>query len=216
MLSPEVEMLRIGEIIDASLKKDARFFDFERIATLRWVSGPAHNMRKLFEFQAMKGNQYSARWGWSVEFVPVLKGRKLAWKRAASKADFDLCIAPIDQLGSLPGWCSFTRSEEMIPRMSQIAQESFKAAIADLNDVVTLDDLASLFQRRSKMRFQRFSLENYVQTDLAWGLVLISIGQEQAGYELLDRFCNRFNLERHLAVLGKAEAEAKLTWSQKS
>jgi len=94
--------------------------------------------------------------------------------------------------------------------VAKIGKASFDVAIADLNEVITLGDLADLFQIRSAMEFRRFSLENYCQTDLAWGLALIAIGQDRAGQDHLDAFCENFNLTRDLAALKKAEAEAKL------
>jgi hypothetical protein len=58
------------------------------------------------------------------------------------------------------------------------------------------------------MQFQRFSLENYVQTDLAWGLVLVALGQTDRGQRQLDAFCEQFAVAPETAILAKAKAEA--------
>jgi hypothetical protein len=201
-------MSALGDAIETALRDDPRFADFERVAPARWATGPENRLCKLFEFAAMKGNRFSARWGWSVDFVPVLKGRRLAGKRTAAKAAFDLCIDPIDVSGSIADWCSVAGSDSG-SRVAKIGKASFDAAIADFDRVVTLRDLTDVFQARSTMQFQRFSLDNYVQTDLAWGLALVATGQDQAGRDRLDAFCERFDVARDLPALQKAEAEAR-------
>lgn len=203
------DMLAFGDAVETALRNDPRFAGFERVGNLRWANGPTNHLHKLIEFEVMKGNQFSARWGWSVDFVPILKGRRLAWKRTAAKAEFDLCINPIDLSGSVPSWCSFTGSDSR-SQVMKIGRASFDAAIADLSVVGTLRDLADLFQTRSTMQFRRFSLKNYVQTDLAWGLVLVAMGQGQAGQDRLNTFCESFDLSRELPALKKAEEEARL------
>ncbi|PSJ36511.1 hypothetical protein C7I55_25915 [Sphingomonas deserti] len=55
----------------------------------------------------------------------------------------------------------------------------------------------------------RFSLENCIQTDLAWGLALLSIGKRREGEDRLEWFCANFDVKRDMPTLVKAEAEAK-------
>lgn len=201
-------MSALGDAIEAALRADPRFTDFERVGPVRWATGSENHLCKLFEFAAMKGNRFSARWGWSVDFVPVLKGRRLAWKRTAAKAAFDLCIDPIDVSGNVPGWCSFAGADDG-SYVAKVGKGAFDAAITDLDRVVTLRDLADEFAARSTMQFRRFSLENYVQTDLAWGLALVATGQDEAGQDRLDAFCENFDQPRDLPALKKAEDEAR-------
>lgn len=204
-----MDRVALGNAVEAALQNNTRFASFTRVGNLRWVSETHNYVHQIFEFQAMKGDQLSARWGWSIGFVPILKGRNLRWKRTASKAEFDLCIDPVDPLGKVPAWSSFTpvtASQQIIC----VAGTTFEAAASDMDAVNGLEDLINLFRVRSRMEFRRFSLSNYVQTDLAWGLAYIATGQEQAGQERIDAFCTAFGVPRDAIPLKRAEAEARL------
>jgi hypothetical protein len=195
------------EAIIAAAPGDAQFSALAHAGGLRWVSEPVDHLRRVFEFQALKGATYSARWGWSVDFVPVLKGKKLSWKRTAPKADFDLCINPIDVSGSVPGWCSFTASASR-DQIVKTWRLSIDTALKDWERVRSRRDLVELLRIRSGMQFQRFGLDNYVQTHLAWGLVLLSLGDSMEGERHIAEFCETFEVDRDSTIIKKAEALA--------
>lgn len=186
---------------------DAAPEGLQRVADRRWIGEPHGGIRRILEFQAMKGAQYSARWGFSVDCVPRLQGKRLAWKRTARTAVFDLCINPIDVEGYVPDWCSFT-SDVQINRIRKIAQTVRKDASRDLARINTLYDLRELFQRRAAMKFRRFGLANYVQTDLAWGLLQLATGEVEGGNKRIAAFCERFGVDPAAAILAKAKQEA--------
>lgn len=180
---------------------------FHRTAERRWVSEAEGAIRRIVEFEALKGARYSARWGFSVDFVPRLRGSQLAWKRTLATAEFDLCIDPADAEGSPPAWCGFA-SDDSPRRVSKITRSVKEAASSDFAPIRTASDLLRLFERRSRMSFRRFGLDNYVQTDLAWGLLQVATGEPEAGSERLARFCERFEVDAGAAILTKARAEA--------
>jgi len=178
-----------------------------RVADRRWVSESEGAIRKILEFQAMKGARYTARWGFSVDFVPRLRGKRLAWKRTLATADFDLCIDPVDAEGIVPAWCSFG-GDDGVGRVRKIALAARDSAARDFTAIGATRDLLDLFEKRSKMSFRRFSLENYVQTDLAWGLLQVATGNLEAGSDRLSRFCERFEVDPAAAILAAAKLEA--------
>ena len=179
-----------------------------RVAPRRWVSEPTGAIRRIVELAAIKGGQYSARWGFSVDFVPVLRGDRLAWKRTPSTADFDICIDPIDLEGAVPRWCSFS-GEDGMRHISGMTRRVRNASAKDFAGVQSLTDLNHLFERRSRMTFRRFSLDNYVQTDLAWGLIEIATGRPQDGAARLSGFCARYGVDPAAPALAKAAANAR-------
>lgn len=65
----------LGDVIDPVMR--SRLGDFERVGELKWVSEPIHHVRRIVEFQTMKGAEYSGRWGYSIDFVPALAGKNL-------------------------------------------------------------------------------------------------------------------------------------------
>ena len=196
----------LGDIAAAALEGKLRP-DFQRVGDLSWVGGSTDHIRYLLKFQAMKGMTFSACWGVSIDFVPIFRGGSLRWKRTAKSANFDLCIDPIDPSGRVPGWCSFY-SNDRDDRVERTALKAVNAAQRDWSAITALKDVTDSFERRSKKDSRRFSLENYVQTDLAWGLVLIAIGEANRGQSHLDAYCERFAVAQDDIILTKAKSEA--------
>ena len=199
-------------LLDEVLRAKLPALDLEQVRPRRWVSRTKGPVRKIFEFQAMKGARYSACWGFSLDFVPVLRRRRLRWKRTSKSAEFDLCIDPIDQAERVPAWCSFVHSpvvEEARPQdVIWAAKNAAYEAQNDFGRVNSVADLIGIFRERASMSFRRFSLENYVQTHIAWGLALIAIGEAEEGEVHLGRFCERYGIDRNERLIKKAEAEA--------
>ena len=201
---------RIDMIVHAQLSP----LGVEWIRPRFWVEGLGPPIRRLFEFQALKGASYSARWGFSLDFVPIKRSSRLQWKRTAKTASFDLCIDPIDRAGEVPDpwyvsrfifplksydWNKFTRT---VKNAASVAQPDFSR-------IKSISDIVAIFNERSAIKFRRFSLENYVQTHLAWGLCLMAIGEVEEGERHLEKYCDRFSVDRTDRILREAEREAK-------
>ena len=177
----------------------------------RWVDDRPGPIRRIFEFQRLKGATYSACWGFSLNFVPCLRNDRLPPKRTAKTAEFDLCIDPIDEPGSIPRWCSFPGLPlSPLPEreLRRIASTSTDAACRDFARVSSVGDLMAMFHERARMTFLRFSLENYIQTHLAWGLGLVATGKSEEGRAHIALFCERFEVDPNDAALRKAEEDA--------
>jgi hypothetical protein len=172
------------------------------------VSEPKAGIRRLFHFEALKGLTLSARWGFSVDFVPLLSGRKLVWKKTIRSATFDLCFDPIDKEGRVPDWCSFARDASPAS-IAKTARTAFDMAAKDFARVDTVADICTLFDERSRIKFARFSLSNYVQTDLAWGLALLACGEEARGEEHISKFCRAFDIDPDTRLVRMSAAEAR-------
>jgi hypothetical protein len=136
---------------------------FERVRRWRWVGGAKAPIREIFEFQALKGATYSARWGFSLDFVPLVQNGRGSSKRTPRSAAFDLCIDPIDELGTPPVWCSFV----YIPKIKEIetaallriASRASEAAQHDFDRIRSISDVVAMFHERSLIPFRCFSLE---------------------------------------------------------
>jgi hypothetical protein len=195
--------------VDESIGAELSPLGFERIRPRRWVAAAQPLIRSIFEFQALKDATYSARWGFSLDFVPLWRADGLKWKQTAKTANFDLCIDPIDQYGGPPDWCSYSRpiwpgEVANFPRMAAAVKESTRAAKLDFSRANSISDLVAMFQERAAMRFQRFSLENYTQTHLAWGLTLVAVGEATEGKRHLELFCASFSIDRNDRMLCQA------------
>jgi hypothetical protein len=212
MAVEEARMAVLADRIDAALRAELAPMGFHLVRPRRWVSGTKGSIRRIFEFQATRGAGYSARWGFSLDFVPIARNGYLRWKRTPKGADFDLCIDPIDEFGDVPDWCSFVHlpgyMEADTDQIIQAVKDSTGAARNDFARVESVGDLISMFRNRAQMTFRRFSLENYVQTHLAWGLGLTAIGQHREGDTHISLFCAQRGIDRNDPLLRKAETEA--------
>jgi hypothetical protein len=114
-------------------------------------------------------------------------------------ARFDLCIDPIDEPGHVPEWCSFTKalpSHKIDGAALQRATEnSIEAAQRDFARGQSIGGIEQMFRERASMVFRRFSLENYTQTHLAWGLCLVALGQAVVAKRHLLQFCTTYDID---------------------
>lgn len=180
---------------------------FEATGPLRWVSGEKAPIREIFEFQLLKGRQYSARWGFSLDFVPGFRNGTFRSKRTSKAAEFDLCIDPIDEAGAPPAWGSFA-DEEAAMHVAAVVAKAARMAKRDFDRVRSLAELIEIFRERRSIPLRRFSLDNYVQTHLAWGLASVATGRRASAETHLGLFCSEHGVARDDRALRKAEAEA--------
>lgn len=201
-------------MIDLIIGAELSPLGFERSRLRRWVAAVQPPIRKIVEFQALKGSVYSARWGFYLDFVPLLHSDELRWKGTAKTADFDLCIDPIDQAGVQLDWCSFPRpiwphDVGNFAKIDFAVKESMRAAKLDFGRANSISDIVAMFEERATMRFQRFALEHYTQTHLAWGLSLIAIGETAEGERHIKLFCVRYLIDRNDRMIRQAVLAAK-------
>jgi hypothetical protein len=185
---------------------------FELVRGTRWVSTPSNSIRRMFEFAPLKGGTYSARWGFSIDFVPKLQGSSLKWKRTLRSVEFDLCIDPIDETGTVlqgNSLCPLHQNSIDPQQLRLITCNCIERACADFQSIAALSDLISLYEKRSRVRFRRFGLHNYIQTELAWGLSLIAIGNRPDGELHIKTFCEKFSVNAADQILQAAILEAE-------
>jgi hypothetical protein len=92
---------------------------------------------QVIRVSSAQGSRYSARWGFSLDFVPIQRSGRMQWKRTAKTASFDLCVDPIDQAGKVSDswyvsrfifplksydWSKFTRT---VKNATFVAQPNF-------------------------------------------------------------------------------------------
>lgn len=180
---------------------------FEAPRPRHWVRSTKQPIREIFELQPLKGATYSACWGFGLDFVPRYGRGGFRWKRTTKSAQCDLRIDPIDETGDVPNWCSIALlwgAKVYAMEIARLATSTIAAATLDFDRVSSCVELLALFEKRSQLHFRRFSLENYVQTDLAWGLLLHALGEAAAGDAHLARFCGRFNVARNHPMIARA------------
>lgn len=143
-----------------------------------------------------------------MDFVPLLKGNRLVPKRVAKTVTFDLCLDPIDVAEDVPTWCVLQKQDNK-RNVAIVVSASVSAAMADWNKLTSVADVVAAFEMRSAMHFRRFSLQNYAQTELAWGLALMSLGRTEEGQAHLQEFCAQYDIAANDPVLMSAITETQ-------
>ncbi|MCX5512440.1 hypothetical protein [Kaistia algarum] len=83
-----------------------------------------------------------------------------------------------------------------------------KLASRDLARISTLHDLRELFEQRATMKFQRFDLTNYVQTDIAWGMLQLATGDREGSESRIAAFCHEHGIDPATPILVAAKEQA--------
>lgn len=186
---------------------------FTRARPRRWERRSREPISEIFNIQAIGGAMRSARWVFSLDFVPNFQNRRFRWKRTFSDADIDICIDPINDTSRLHPWHSFTYvwgSEAYPSEVAAVASTSVRAAFLNFDRIRSVQDVVTLFERRAaRDDYRRFSPDNYVQTDLAWGLALFATGRPEQGQQHLARFHERFATNPNDPLIVKSLTSAK-------
>jgi hypothetical protein len=143
------------DIVNDSLRAELSPDGFFLMGRSRWVSDTNGPIRRIFEFKLLKGATYSARWGFSLDFVPVLRNGRLQQKPTSKSAEFDLCIDPIDECGVPPDWCSLADlgryDATAIKDIIRVATDATRAARTDFARVVSVGDLTAVSTRSDEL-----------------------------------------------------------------
>lgn len=181
----------------------------------KWVRDRKAPIREVFEFRALKGATYSARWGFGMDFVPLYlaNAARFKWKRTNKSCEMDLCIDPIDESGKVPDWSSFMHlpgyREADMATVLRIRSQVSKHATADFDRVSSIADLVRFYETRARIEYRRFSLDNYIQARLGWGLALLALERRDEGEDQLSRFCETHGVDRNDPFLAKAVDAAR-------
>jgi hypothetical protein len=94
-LSEPADVLTIAQI-DAQVAPSVNAVlgprGFVHVKPLHWLRSADAPLRQMFVYRQFKGAAIAPQWGFSLDFVPHLAARKLAWHRTEKSALFDLSI----------------------------------------------------------------------------------------------------------------------------
>jgi hypothetical protein len=201
----------LDDLIQETFAAPLKEAGFENVRPRKWVRSVRSHIRQLVTINALKGAIYSVCWGVSLDFVPLYRSNKFRWKQTPLGCAYDLCIDPID-LGHR--WSSFVFNPGVQTStrfdLRQVADVSLTSALKDFDRAQTLLEVDHLYAERKRMRFVRFSLENYVQSYLGWGLTLHVLGRESEAESNLALFCARHGASPNDRMLLVAKEQARL------
>lgn len=171
----------VRDALHAAFDSLLRKVGFERPKPLKWVRSTKVPIRELVEILPLKGAAVSARWGYSIDFVPHVSSGRVRWHRTAKSALLDLVWDPLDFAG-LDGW-TFSRfgvEAELASRAHAFAAKVCRSALGDLDRASQISDLPVLYREWAARPTVRFSIENYNQAFLVEAFVKAHLHQDDA------------------------------------
>lgn len=206
VLPPDFEIQTaavVDGLIDESYGVSLRDQGFAPERRRYWVRQRLPFGFDVFQLQAIGQSALSPRWGFSLAYVPEIRGGRLRWHRTARTPVFDIVVDPLDLI--LPEHATFmlyksrkrdslhATLHEQAPRLVQQAQQTW-ASVDDL------EALARLLRELQARKTVRFAFHNYVQQPLAYAFTLARLGRlDEARTELQkSRYMNEPELAQQL------------------
>lgn len=175
---------------------------FHAVPTRKWVREDKTPIREIFEVQVLKGATYTAAWGFGLDFVPQYCRGKLHWKRTSTSCRGDLWIDPTDGPEELSAQCAFLnlpgQQEPTLHEIEHCIEQTVPRALADFERVTDMTALERLFAEREQLPSHRFNFDDFPQSRLAWGLLLMALGRQREGEEKLAQFCRQVDCDREV------------------
>lgn len=148
----------------------------------------------------MKGASYVPVWGISLDFVPHVSGKRIAWHRTEKSARMDLVYDPVDfdarwqersSIGALRG------PDATLHDARRVLPAAIRQAIDWLDaggDVAAALERAE-FLRSADRPGRRFAFESYVQQPLAYAFLLARNGSREEALKMLDAWISSHGLD---------------------
>ena len=179
-----------------------------------WVRSEKPHIRDLFELQPLKHGTPVPIWGFSLDFVPHLSGRRLLrWHRTPKSARFDLRYDPMDYAKTTFGWTVREGDEIPVEETRKSARHLMERvvpmAVAYWDSVQVVGDLPAAFQDKRERPAQRFGFESYVYEVMAEAFVAAALGDPRSR-ELFEAWAGTYEVDPVAAERLRERLEALL------
>ncbi|WP_206026467.1 hypothetical protein [Roseimicrobium sp. ORNL1] len=156
-----------------------------------WVDGSAPPVRRMFELQLLKGAGLKAKWGFSLDFVPHLSGRRVSWHRSNKAAMLDVVVDPKD-LGQ-PSY--LFGSARLSSGLQKLIPEALTRAVATWAKGDTYQGMLDIIREIRECNSNCFGFYNYTQLPLAYIFLSAMTGELNAADEELERYLSLHHLK---------------------
>lgn len=154
------------------------------IAPRRWIDGSKPPARRLFELQLLKGACLKACWGFSLDFVPHITGRKVRWHRSDKAAMLDVIIDP----RTFPQPSYLHRAERFCTELSGILPQAVATAKRDWIRGSTYEGMLHIIREIREQHTNCFEYRNYTQLPLAFAFLSAKVGNMELAEQELDEY----------------------------
>lgn len=205
----ELSNAKLQDLLQPIVLEHPALSDFEPVDTLIWAKNLHPPIRPVLAFQRMKGGVLWPVYGLSVDFVPVISGKRAVMRTGTKSVKLDIEIDPRDHGFDI----QFQFGADAAARDAEVTLPIvLKQATKFWSDHQTLASLADAvnFEERHTLASPGLGVENYVQASFARPFLLAASGKQtkaeqlwQAGMEVwqLDEIGRRKAQEQFERVL---------------
>jgi hypothetical protein len=184
----------VAPLVDAVLAPHG----FVSTKPLHWLRSVDAPVRQMFAYVQLKGGAVAPQWGFSLDFVPHLSGKKIAWHRTEKSALFD---AFVDGQGPKLNLSYMWGVSGLLENMQSRVSAALESAIAFWARGSSLEQVCSLVE---ELRVQPGS-QFYTQLPIASAMCFAICGREAEGRKELERYIEgRGLIEKAVADLWRA------------
>lgn len=178
---------------------------FEQVSPRKWVRSIKQPVREIFSIEAIKGLSYIPHWGFSLDFVPHISGKKVRWHRTSKSALYDFRFNPAnyDRKSFLEGqlrWYILNGLYGLKNLQREVNIAAPKAvfdAIALWDSVKIFSDLLPIFNRQRNNQ-ERFL--SYHQEEIAYAFLLALNGEKTRATDEIDEFIKKHAMDSGCAI----------------
>lgn len=179
----EMTMVRLHAVLAPVVEANATLQAFETVSELMWVDNSRPPVRPVLAFEKMKGGVLWPVYGLSIDFVPVVAGKRAVMGKGPKSAKFDIRIDPRDHLFDISFMWGPTAA---LADMQQTLPVVLERALPFWAKHLTVSSLADAvrFEEIHTSAISGLGVENYVQASFARPYLLAATGHTQRAIEL--------------------------------
>jgi hypothetical protein len=187
----EVINARVHAIVHNEVERLLLPRGFEAVGGLKWVRGGDAPIRQVFQFSKWKDGKVHPVWGISLDFVPHITGKKVAWHRSNKSAKLDLCFDPQTEklnMSYINGARPIQKQHKYVIGAALQEANRFWEQSRSIDDLPKVIDLLKDFYETAG----GLTFNSYTQHPLAVPFILKHLGMKGDALEAFERLHHAF------------------------
>lgn len=179
----EMTVAQLHDVLAPLVEANPALQAFETVNELMWVDNSRPPVRPVLAFQKMKGGVLWPMYGLSIDFVPVVAGKRAVMRKGQKSAKFDIRIDPRDHLFDISFMWGAAAALQDIKQTLPVVLERALPFWLQHQTVFSLSD-AIRFEEAHTTAIPGLGIENYVQAGFARPYLLAATGHTERATEL--------------------------------
>lgn len=199
----ELTNVRLHDILSPLIERNPATQTFEVVRELMWAENSHPPIRPVLAFKKFKGGALFLDYGLSVDFVPVIAGKRAIMRRGTKGAKFDVIFDPCDQQMSVSFMYGTAAALADAHRVLPVVLAKALPFWSQHQTVAKLAEAVRLEEDQSKKGGR--GVECYVQARFARPFLLVAAGETERALQIWKSELGRAGLDE----TGRRKAQAQ-------